>query len=174
MRLLRVAELAPRAVIEAKPAWAAHHDATADQPVATPADIEWADVVLFGTPTRFGNVASQLKQFIDQLGGLWAAGKLAGKVYAGFVATGSGGGGESTLLALYNSVHHFGGILVPPGYTDDVVFRTGGNPYGVHFNTHHGAAEATDDLLEAARYLGFRATSTAGTLLAGRAAQAAS
>ena len=58
----------------------------ADVQVAAPADLDWADVVLLGTPTRFGNVASQLKQFLDQLGPLWAEGKLADKVYAGFVS----------------------------------------------------------------------------------------
>ncbi|MGY5137538.1 NAD(P)H-dependent oxidoreductase, partial [Streptomyces nigrescens] len=110
VRLVKAAELAPRAAIEANPAWAANHAATADIPEATPEDIEWADAVLFGSATRFGNLSSQLKQFIDTLGGLWAEGRLADKVYSGFTASSTAlGGQESTLLALYNTVHHFGG-----------------------------------------------------------------
>ncbi|MFD8008045.1 NAD(P)H:quinone oxidoreductase [Streptomyces mirabilis] len=130
VRLLKVAELAPQAAIDSNPVWAANHAATADVPVATPADVEWADAVIFGTPTRFGNVSSQLKQFIDTLGGLWAEGKLANKVYSGFVSTATAHAGqESTLLALYNSVHHFGGIIASPGFTDPTKF-VDGNPYG--------------------------------------------
>ncbi|MER5916157.1 NAD(P)H:quinone oxidoreductase [Streptomyces sp. NPDC001982] len=130
VRLLKAAELAPQAAIDSTPAWAANHAATAEVPEATPADVEWADAVIFGTPTRFGNVSSQLKQFIDTLGGLWAQGKLADKVYSGFVSTSTAHAGqESTLLALYNSVHHFGGIVVSPGFTDPAKF-VDGNPYG--------------------------------------------
>ncbi|MGW0210988.1 NAD(P)H:quinone oxidoreductase [Streptomyces sp. NPDC003233] len=130
VRLLKAAELAPQAAIDSNPAWAAHHSAAADVPVATPADVEWADAVIFGTPTRFGNVSAQLKQFIDTLGGLWAEGKLANKVYSGFVSTATAHAGqESTLLALYNSVHHFGGIIASPGFTDPAKF-VDGNPYG--------------------------------------------
>lgn len=130
VRLLKAAELAPQAAIDSNPAWAAHHAATAGIPLATPDDIEWADAVIFGTPTRFGNVSAQLKQFIDTLGGLWAQGKLADKVYSGFVSSATAHAGqESTLLALYNSVHHFGGIAVTPGFTDPSKFADG-NPYG--------------------------------------------
>ena len=103
----------------------------ADEPTAVPDDVVWADAVLFGTPTRFGNVASQLKQFIDTLGPQWGEGMLADKTYAGFTAAKTEHGGhESTLLALYNTIHHFGGIVVPPGYTDEIKFEEG-NPYGV-------------------------------------------
>jgi NAD(P)H dehydrogenase (quinone) len=130
VRLLKAAELAPQTAIDSNPAWAANHAATAGVPVATPADVEWADAVIFGTPTRFGNVSAQLKQFIDTLGGLWAEGKLANKVYSGFVSTATAHAGqESTLLALYNSVHHFGGIIASPGFTDPAKF-VDGNPYG--------------------------------------------
>jgi hypothetical protein len=84
---------------------------------------------------RFGNVASQLKQFIDSLGGLWFKGQLADKIYSGFTASSTKHGGqESTLLALYNTVHHFGGIIVSPGYTDPVKL-VDGNPYGRAMST---------------------------------------
>ncbi|MGW7490808.1 NAD(P)H:quinone oxidoreductase [Streptomyces sp. NPDC054786] len=130
VRLRRTAELAPQTAIDANPAWAANAAATADIMEATHEDMLWADAVIFGTPTRFGNVTSQLKQYIDTLGGLWQQGKLADKVYSGFTASATKHGGqESTLLALYHTVHHFGGILVTPGYTDPAKF-TDGNPYG--------------------------------------------
>jgi NAD(P)H dehydrogenase (quinone) len=94
-------------------------------------DVVWADVVLFGSPTRYGNVAGRLKVFIDSLGGPWSQGLLADKVYAGFTSSQTAHGGqETTLLALYNTIHHFGGLIVSPGYTDGSKF-VDGNPYGV-------------------------------------------
>jgi NAD(P)H dehydrogenase (quinone) len=131
VRRRHVAELAPAEVIEQVGPWAQHRQLVEDEPVATADDVVWADVVLFGSPTRFGNIASQLKQFIDMLGPQWGKGELANKVYAGFTSTQTAHGGqESTLLALYNVIYHFGGIIVPPGYTDPVKFADG-NPYGV-------------------------------------------
>jgi len=130
VRLAMAPELAPLSAIESNPAWAENHAATLEVPEATPADVEWADVVLFGSPTRFGNVSAQLKQFMDTLGGLWAEGRLADKVYSGFVSSATAHGGqETTLQALYTSVHHFGGIVVAPGFTDPIKFDDG-NPYG--------------------------------------------
>ena len=130
VRLRRVAELAPQSAIASNPAWAANVTATADILEAAHDDVLWADAVLLGSPTRFGNVASQLKQFLDTLGGLWQQGRLADKAYSGFTASApQPGGQESTLLALYHTVHHFGGILIAPGYTDPAKF-TDGNPYG--------------------------------------------
>jgi NAD(P)H dehydrogenase (quinone) len=136
VRLRRVAELAPDASIDANPAWRANLDATQDILEATPDDVVWADAVLLGTPTRFGNVSAQIKQFIDTLGGLWQQGLLQDKVYSGFMSSGTvHGGQESTLLALYNTIHHIGGIVVAPGYTDATKFADG-NPYGTsHVNT---------------------------------------
>ena len=148
VRLRHVAELAPKEAIESNEAWAQHRAQVEDEPEATPDDVVWADVVLFGSPTRFGNVASQLKQFIDTLGPQWGQGKLADKVYAGFTSTQTKHGGqESTLLALYNTIHHFGGILVPPGYTDPVKFADG-NPYGVS----HATGADNDAPLDDAAY----------------------
>ena len=155
-RLRRVAELAPDAAIDANPAWRAHHDAVKDLPAAAMEDLDWADGFVFGTPTRFGGPAAQLKQFLDQSGGLWFQGKLAGKAAAGFTsASNEHGGQESTLLALYNIFYHWGAVIVPPGYTDPSVYGAGGNPYGVSFTDPRKQphAEAT---LAAARYLGGR------------------
>ncbi|MGW2689843.1 NAD(P)H:quinone oxidoreductase [Streptomyces sp. NPDC001414] len=166
VRLLKVAELAPQAAIESNPAWAAHHAAIADIPEATVADVEWADAVIFGTPTRFGNVSAQLKQFIDTLGGLWAEGKLVDKVYSGFVSTATAHAGqEATLLSLYTSIHHFGGITVTPGFTDPQKF-VDGNPYGTSHVDAQGNNPVGDVTRAAARIQAERVVRVAGILKA--------
>ena len=110
----------------------------------------WADAVIFGSPTRFGNTASQFRTFIDSLGGLWAKGLLADKVYAGFTSSQTAHGGqETTLTGLYTSLMHFGGILVPPGYTDGLKFADG-NPYGVSHVTGPENKNDLDDATKAA------------------------
>ena len=132
VRLCRVEELAPDAAIDSNPAWREHIDATADIPIATHEDLRWADAYAFGTPTRYGNVSSQLKQFIDTTAGLWAAGELSDKAVTGFTsAINTHGGNEATLLALYNTMYHWGAVIVPPGYTAQEFGGAGGNPYGV-------------------------------------------
>jgi NAD(P)H dehydrogenase (quinone) len=170
VRLRQVEELAPREAIESQEEWKKHVEATRDEPRATADDVVWADAVLFGTPTRFGNVASQLKQFLDTLGPQWAQGLLANKTYAGFTAAQTQHGGhESTLLALYNTMHHFGGILVPPGYTDPVKFEEG-NPYGVSHATGGDNDEPLGDAQEnALDHLVERLVDVTGQLLRGRA-----
>ena len=167
VRLRQVEELAPSDAIEANDEWAEHVEASADEPRATVDDLTWADVVLLGTPTRFGNVASQLKQYLDGLGPQWQNGELADKVYAGFTSTKTAHGGhESTLLALYNTVIHFGGILVAPGYTDPVKFEDG-NPYGVSNLEGDGPDGVTDEASEALGHLVERAVTVAAALRAG-------
>jgi NAD(P)H dehydrogenase (quinone) len=165
VRLRQVEELAPPAAIDSNPAWHDHLGATADEPKAQPDDVVWADAVLFGTPTRFGNVASQLKNFLDSLGPQWSEGLLADKVYAGFTATQTEHGGqESTLLALYNTMYHFGGIIVPPGYTDPVKFQDG-NPYGAgHVTGPDNDAPLENVQLDALDHLVERVLMVAGKL----------
>jgi NAD(P)H dehydrogenase (quinone) len=167
VRLRHVAELAPQQVIDGMPEWKQHREEVQDEPVADPDDVVWADVVLFGSPTRFGNVASQLKQFIDTLGPQWGQGLLADKVYAGFTASKTmHGGQESTLLALYNTVHHFGGLVVAPGYTDPVKFADG-NPYGVGKVTGaNGEEPFTEEDAAALDHLAERAVTVAAKLMA--------
>ncbi|MFE6664449.1 NAD(P)H:quinone oxidoreductase [Streptomyces sp. NPDC057697] len=151
VRLRKARELAPQAAIDSNLAWAANAKATADIAEASPDDMIWADAVILGTPTRFGNVTAQLKQFLDTLGGLWQAGHLADKVYSGFTSTSTAHGGqESTLLALYQTVHHFGGILVAPGYTDPSKFADG-NPYGTSHVAGQGDIPVGEQTLTAAR-----------------------
>jgi NAD(P)H dehydrogenase (quinone) len=130
VRLRKAAELAPRSAIDTKPAWAAHLAETHDVPVVSADDVNWADGIAFGTPSRFGNVAAQLKQFIDTLGPLWLQGRLADKAYTAFTSgTTIHGGMETTLVTIYNMIYHFGGIVVPPGYSDPIKL-VDGNPYG--------------------------------------------
>jgi NAD(P)H dehydrogenase (quinone) len=131
VRVVKVPELAPEAAIESNPGWKAHVEETKDVPEAKSDDIEWADAIIFSTPTRFGNVASQMKQFLDTQGGLWASGKTVNKVVSAMTsAQNAHGGQEATVLALYTSMMHWGAIIVPPGYTDPLLFAAGGNPYG--------------------------------------------
>lgn len=138
VRLRHVEELAPADAIASNPQWQQHWEQVQKDPKATADDITWADAVLLGSPTRYGNVASQLKQYLDTLGPQWQQGLLADKAYSGFTSTMTRHGGqESTLLALYNTIYHFGGIIVPPGYTDPVKFNDG-NPYGASHVTGGG------------------------------------
>ncbi|MFD3331303.1 NAD(P)H:quinone oxidoreductase [Streptomyces sp. NPDC058700] len=163
VRLRRVPELAPDTAIDANPAWRAHLDATGDVEVATLDDLEWADAYALGSPTRFGNVAAQLKQYVDTTGGLWQRGVMADKPATAFTsAHNPHGGNESTLLALYNTFHHWGSVIVSPGFTDPSVYAAGGNPYGT---AHPGSRGAPDEnVLQAARYQGARLTRIAKRL----------
>ncbi|MGY0055461.1 NAD(P)H:quinone oxidoreductase [Streptomyces sp. LZ34] len=155
VRLRRVAELAPDASIEANPVWRAHVDATKySVPEATLDDLEWATAYAFGTPTRYGNVSAQLKQFIDQTGVQWQAGVFHNKPVTSFTsAMNRHGGQESTLLSLNNVFYHWGCIIVPPGYTDPLLFAAGGNPYGTSWLSGGGEAPA-QGTLDAAHYQG--------------------
>ncbi|BAL92045.1 hypothetical protein AMIS_68250 [Actinoplanes missouriensis 431] len=167
VRLRQVPELAPEEAIASNAAWSQHFDRTKNEPKATADDVVWADGVLFGTPTRYGNVSSQLKQFIDTLGPQWGQGLLANKAYAGFTASMTEHGGqESTLLALYNTIYHFGGIVVAPGYTDPLKFADG-NPYGVsHVTGGNNDAPLTGVQHAALDHLATRMVTIAGKLRA--------
>lgn len=165
VRLRRVAELAPDAAIDSNPDWRAHVDATKNSvPVAELDDLSWANAYAFGSPTRFGNVTAQLKQFIDTTGKLWQEGVLSDKPATSFTSSANRHGGqESTILSLNNVFYHWGCLIVPPGYTDPLLYASGGNPYGVSWPSGEGDGpdEAT---LEAARYQGRRLTDFAGRL----------
>ncbi|NGM14276.1 NAD(P)H:quinone oxidoreductase [Verrucosispora sp. WMMA2044] len=138
VRLRKVRELAPDEAIRSNSGWQAHRMETQDVEEAQPDDLSWADVVIFGSPTRYGLVAAQLKQFIDTTGPLWAQGALADKVYSAFTSTATEHGGqESTLLSLFHVFYHWGGIVVTPGYTEPSQF-TAGNPYGASHTSNNG------------------------------------
>lgn len=132
VRLRKVRETAPEGVVAGQDAWRAHAEATAHVGEASTDDLEWANAYLFSAPTRFGTAASQFRAFIDTVGPLWAAGKLANKAAAAMSsAQNAHGGQETTVQTLNNTLMHWGCILVPPGYTDPITFQSGGNPYGV-------------------------------------------
>jgi NAD(P)H dehydrogenase (quinone) len=165
VRVRHVAETRDPASFARNPAWTANYEATKDLPPATGDDIVWADAVIFGSPTRFGSPASQLRNFLDSLGGLWAEGKLADKVYAAFTSSNTiHGGQETTLVTLYITLMHFGGIIVPPGYTDQLKF-VDGNPYGVSLMSTHDNINDFDEPTNAAlEHLARRVVSVADRL----------
>lgn len=108
----------------------------ADQvaPVASVQELADYDAIIIGTPTRFGNMAGQMRTFLDQTGGLWAKGALAGKIASVFTSTGTGGGQEMTITSTWTTLAHHGMIIVPIGYTSQALFDisqvSGGTPYG--------------------------------------------
>ena len=163
VRVRRVAETAPAEAIDANPRWRAFVDADGD-PLASLDDLEWADGLAFGSPTRFGGPASQLKAFLDTTGGLWFRGALATKVCTGFTSASTMHGGlESTILALNNHFYHWGSLVMPLGYADEHVAKVTGNPYGASWVSRKGAAP-DDDALEAARLQGLRLARVASAL----------
>jgi len=169
VRLRRVPELAPDAAIDSNPAWRNHLDSVKDLQFASHDDLVWADAYAFGTPTRYGNVASQLKQFIDSTGQLWMEGRIVGKTATAFTSAANvHGGNESTLLALYNTLYHWGSIIVPPGYTDPSVSAAFGNPYGIGHPS--GSGGPSEETLAAARYQGQRLATVTAALLDGQRA----
>lgn len=173
--LRRVAEIAPDRAIDMNPAWRTHLEQTRETVgEAVPEDLEWADGFALGSPTRFGNVSAQLKQFIDQTGPLWMAGKLADKAATSFTsAISRHGGQESTLLAINNIFYHWGAVIVPPGYTNPQLLAAGGNPYGTSFVSSVQGVRPTEEILAAARYQGRRLAEVASHLRALRSARSA-
>lgn len=162
-RLRLVAETISTTVIEKNPEWKKFAEKTKNSVRASLHDLEWADAVVFGSPTRYGNVCAQLKAFLDSTGELWYRGALKNKVYAGFTsAQNPHGGQESTLLALYHTIFHFGGIIACPGYTHASVAASGGNPYGPSATVDGN--EIPEAVLSYSRYMGRRVTEVAQAL----------
>ena len=166
VRLRRAREIVPEEIIQNVPGWAANRDRmTGLYEVPTEADAEWADGLIFGTPTRFGNISSELKAYVDSLGGLWFQGKLNGKAGGGFCSTSSAhGGNESTIISLYNFMAHLGLIIVPLGYADPAMFKGAGTPYGASAVAGQESHPPTPEELEVARYQGRRLAQIASAL----------
>lgn len=168
VRVLKVPELIPEEVINKNPAMKANADATKDVPIATGDDLVWADAIIFSVPTRFGNLASQMKNFIDMQGGLWAEGKLMNKVVSAMSsAQNPHGGQEATIKALYTSLMHWGAIIVPPGYTDQSIFAAGGNPYGTSV-TQGQDGKMVEDVKDAVKHQAKRTVEVARWIKKGR------
>lgn len=167
VKILKVPETAPQTAIDSNPAWKAHVQATNNIADVTLADLEWADAILFSVPTRFGNVPGQVKQFLDTTGGLWFQGKLANKVVSAMTsAQNAHGGQEQTILQLYTTMYHWGAIVAAPGYTDPVIFGSGGNPYGTSVTVGQDG-KMIENVEEAVKHQSKRTVTIAGFVKAG-------
>jgi NAD(P)H dehydrogenase (quinone) len=145
--------LAKMGAVEAKKAFS-------HVPVCTVEELKAADAVIFGTPTRFGNMCGQMRQFLDATGQLWASGSLIGKVGSVFVSTATQHGGqESTILSFHTTLLHHGFVVVGLPYSFQGQMRideiTGGSPYGAStIAGGDGARMPSENELEGARYQG--------------------
>ena len=171
VQLFQVPELVPDAALErtgAKQARAAF----AHVPVAKVEQLVEADAILFGTPTRFGNMAAQMRNFLDQTGGLWAKGSLVGKVGSVFVSTATQHGGqETTITSFHTTLLHHGMVIVGVPYScqglsvlDQV---SGGTPYGAStLAGGDGKRLPSDNELDIARFQGRHVAGIAARLAA--------
>jgi NAD(P)H dehydrogenase (quinone) len=157
--LYQVAELVPEAALERTGAKAARA-AFANIPFATPAQLTEADAIIFGTPTRFGNMCAQMRNFLDQTGQLWAQGKLIGKVGSVFASTGTQHGGqETTITSFHTTLLHHGMIIVGLPYSAAGLTNmneiTGGTPYGATTMAGaDGSRKPSENELTLARFQG--------------------
>lgn len=169
--LRRVPETLPREVLEKMGAVAAQQ-AMAQVPVCTVDELAGADAVIFGTPTRFGNMCGQMRQFLDATGQLWAQGALVGKVGSVFTSSATQHGGqESTLLSFHITLLHHGFVIVGLPYTFQGQMRideiTGGSPYGAStIAGGSGERMPSENELAAARFQGRHVAAIAAKLAA--------
>ncbi|MGE5454589.1 MAG: NAD(P)H:quinone oxidoreductase [Methylocystaceae bacterium] len=147
--------------------------AFSDVPICTVNELTTADAIIFGTPTRFGNMAAQMRAFLDATGGLWAKGALIGKVGSVFVSSGTQHGGqESTILSFHTTLLHHGMVIVGLPYSfagqSGVEEVKGGSPYGASTIAGAGGERMPSQIeLEAARFQGKHVAEIARKLSAG-------
>ena len=171
--IMQVPELMPKDVLEKMGARAAR-EAFAHIPVAKPEDLAGYDGIIFGTPTRFGNMSAQMRNFLDQTGGLWMQGALVGKVGSVFASTASQHGGqETTITSFYNSLIHHGMIIVGVPYAEQGLLEmneiTGGTPYGATtIAGPDGSRTPTENELKIARYQGKHVAEVTKALVLGK------
>ena len=171
VELMQVQELIPDEILEKAGAKKAR-EVFAHIPVAKPEDLADADAIIFGTPTRFGNMCAQMRNFLDQTGGLWAKGALIGKVGSVFTSTGTQHGGqETTITSFHTTLLHHGMIIVGLPYSEtrqttlDEI--TGGSPYGAAtIAASDGSRMPSENELAMARFQG-RHVATIAKKLAG-------
>jgi NAD(P)H dehydrogenase (quinone) len=167
--LYQVQELMPEDVLEKHGAKAAKA-AFAKVPLATVDQLADAHAIIFGTPTRFGNMAAQMRNFLDQTGGLWMKGGLIGKVGSVFASTGTQHGGqETTITSFHTTLLHHGMVIVGVPYSESGLSHmgdiTGGTPYGATtLAGSDGARQPSENELKIARYQGKHVTEIAGKL----------
>ena len=139
-------------------------------PVAEPAKLAQADAIIFGTPTRFGNMCAQMRNFLDQTGSLWATGALAGKVGSVFTSTASQHGGqETTLTSFHTTLFHHGMVVVGVPYIEQRLVEmdkiSGGTPYGATTLTRgDGSRQPSANELAIARFQGMHVADVARRL----------
>ncbi len=168
VRVRPVAERAPAEAIEGNRRWKEWVENNPYETVASLDDLEWADGIALGSPTRFGAAAEQLKAFLDTTGGLWAQGKLASKVGTSFTSASTGHGGlEATIVAMNMVFYHWGTLIMPLGYAADPSLMESGNPYGASWVSRKSAAP-DESALGAARVQGARLAEVAGKIAQGR------
>jgi NAD(P)H:quinone oxidoreductase type IV len=157
--LCQVPELVPEEALERTGAKAAR-DEFAHVPVAVPGQMAEADAIIFGTPTRFGNMCAQMRNFLDQTGQMWAKGALIGKVGSVFTSTASQHGGqETTITSFHSTLLHHGMIIVGVPYSEQRLLTmteiTGGSPYGAStLAGADGSRQPTENELAIARFQG--------------------
>lgn len=167
--LYQVPELVPEKALEESGAKAARK-AFAHIPVAQPAKLAEADAVIFGTPTRFGNMCAQMRNFLDQTGSLWAKGALVGKIGSVFASTGTQHGGqETTITSFHTTLLHHGMIVVGVPYSQQGLLNmkeiTGGTPYGATtLAGADGSRQPSENELTIARFQGKHVAEIAGKL----------
>ncbi|MGN2392102.1 NAD(P)H:quinone oxidoreductase [Pelomicrobium sp. G1] len=170
--LYQVPELVPDDVLEKSGAKKAR-EAFAHVPVIRPEQLAEADAILFGTPTRFGNMAAQMRNFLDQTGGLWMKGALIGKVGSVFTSTASQHGGqETTLTSFHSTLLHQGMVIVGVPYSEQRLLTmeeiTGGTPYGATTITGaDGSRQPSGNELAIARFQGRHVAQIAKRLKSG-------
>ncbi len=169
--LYQVAELVPEAALERTGAKAARR-VFANIPEAVPDQMAEADAIIFGTPTRFGNMCAQMRNFLDRTGQLWVRGGLVGKVGSVFTSTATQHGGqETTITSFHSTLLHHGMIIVGVPYTEERLLNmseiSGGSPYGAStLAGSDGSRQPTENELAIARFQGRRVAQIARKLAA--------
>lgn len=175
--LWRVPELVPEDKLKASGAGAAQ-SAFSQLPIIAPPQLAEADAIIFGTPTRFGNMAAQMRNFLDQTGKLWMDGSLIGKVGSVFTSTATQHGGqESTILGFHTTLLHHGMVIVGLPYSEQRQMTmseiSGGSPYGASTITAaDGSRKPSDNELAMARFQGRHVAQIAAALARGRTSNA--
>ncbi len=175
--LAQVLELVPDEALEKSGAKKARQ-VFAHVPIAQPAQLAHADALIFGTPTRFGNMCAQMRNFLDQTGGLWVKGALVGKIGSVFASTGTQHGGqETTITSFHTTLLHHGMIIVGVPYSEQRLLNmneiTGGSPYGAStLAGGDGARQPSENELAIARFQGRHVAEIARRLKLGAASTA--
>ncbi len=173
VEVLRVAELVPESILEKSGASAAQK-VFETIPFAKPEHLTKADALIFGTPTRFGNMCAQMRNFLDQTGSLWVANALVGKVGSVFTSTGTQHGGqETTITSFHTTLFHLGMIVVGVPYSETRLTNmneiTGGSPYGAStLAGSDGKRTPSENELAIARYQGKHVAEIAKALKIGK------